>query len=115
MKPLQRFCLTLELRDDQELISEYLYWHQKEHIWPEIPEGIKAVGIRQMDIYRLDTRLFMIIEAGPDFDFDRDMKLLATLPRQAEWEAFVSVFQKSVPGETSAEKWKLMNKIFELD
>ncbi|MEI7725873.1 MAG: L-rhamnose mutarotase [Bacteroidota bacterium] len=114
MKPKQRFCLTLELRDDQELVSDYLYWHEKEHIWPEIPEGIKAVGILQMEIYRMNTRLFMIIEAGPDFEFDRDMKLLSTLPRQAEWETFVSRFQKTGPGETSAEKWMLMNKIFEL-
>ncbi|MEI6885951.1 MAG: L-rhamnose mutarotase, partial [Bacteroidota bacterium] len=31
-----------------------------------------------------------------------------------EWEAFVSKFQKSAPGETSSEKWKLMEKIFEV-
>ena len=114
MEFLQRFCLTLDLQEEQELIREYLHWHEKEHIWPEIPEGIKEAGIQKMEIYRLGSRLFMIIEAGPGFDFDRDMSRLSTLPRQQEWEAFVSKFQKSLPGESSAEKWKVMQKIFEL-
>jgi L-rhamnose mutarotase len=115
MKPVQRICLSLELKEDPDLIGEYIYWHQKDHIWPEIPEGIRAAGISRMEIYRLGNRLFMIIEAGPEFDFERDMKRLAGFPRQQEWEAFVSAFQKSLPGETSSEKWKLMEKIFSLE
>jgi L-rhamnose mutarotase len=110
----RRFCLTLDLQDDPALINEYLHWHKEEHIWPEIPEGIKAVGIRSMEIYRLETRLFMIIEAEPSFEFDRDMEQLATLPRQKEWEDFVSQFQKSVPGSRSKDKWKRMDRIFVL-
>jgi L-rhamnose mutarotase len=111
----QRFCLTLELKDDPGLITEYEHWHKSENIWPEIPAGIKEVGIRSMEIFRFGNRLFMIIEAGSEFDFERDMAKLASLPRQQEWEAFVSKFQKSAPGETSSEKWKLMEKIFKLD
>jgi L-rhamnose mutarotase len=115
MIPTQRFCMTLDLQDDPELIKEYEQWHQKDHIWPEIPDGIRNVGIRQMEIYRMGNRLFMIIEAGPDFDFDRDMERLAHLPRQAEWEDFVSHYQKAGTNETSKDKWKLMEKIFSLD
>jgi len=115
MNPAQRICLTLDLQEDPDLISDYIHWHEKRHIWPEIPQGIRAVGIRQMEIYRLGNRLFMIIEAGPEFDFERDMRRLATLSRQQEWEAFISKYQKSQPGETSSEKWKLMEKIFDLD
>jgi len=58
--------------------------------------------------------MFMIIEAIPQFDFERDMKRLSTLPHQQEWEAFVSKFQKSIPGEKSSEKWKLMERIYTL-
>ena len=114
MKTAQRFCLSLDLKEDPDLISEYIHWHEQEHIWPEIPEGIRSAGIQQMELYRFGNRLFMIIEAGMEFDFERDMKRLAGLPRQQEWEAFVSKYQKSLPGETSSEKWKLMEKIFEL-
>jgi len=111
---MQRFCLTLDLKDDAALIQEYQYWHMSEHIWPEIPKGIREVGIVDMEIYLLGTRLFMIIEAKEGFDFDRQMALLAELPRQKEWEAFVSKFQKSEAGATSSEKWKLMDRIFKL-
>jgi L-rhamnose mutarotase len=114
MPNLQRFCFTLDLRDDPELIREYLHWHRNENIWPEIPEGIKAVGIERMEIYHLGTRLFMILEAGPGFDLARDMARLATLPRQMEWEEFVSKFQRSNRGDSSAEKWKVMERIFQL-
>ncbi len=115
-KPQQtkRYCLTLDLKDDTALIREYRYWHMSDHIWPEIPKGIREVGIVDMQIYLLGTRLFMIMETRPDFDFARDMAKLSGLPRQKEWEAFVARFQQSLPGAASSEKWKLMDRIFKL-
>jgi L-rhamnose mutarotase len=115
-KPLQtkRYCLTLDLKNDSALVGQYRYWHMSEHIWPEIPKGIREVGIVDMEIYLLGTRLFMIMETGPEFDFTRDMAKLSGLPRQKEWEAFVAKFQQSLPGAASNEKWKLMDRIFKL-
>ena len=110
----KRYCLTLDLKEDTTLIREYKYWHMPEHIWPEIPKGIREVGIVDMEIYLLGTRLFMIMETTANFDFNKQMARLAELPRQKEWEAFVSKFQKSLPGATSSEKWKLMDRIFKL-
>lgn len=115
MKPLQRYCLTLDLNEDPAKIKEYIHWHRSENIWPEIPAGIKAAGIRYMEIYLLGTRLFMIIEAGPEFDFERDMERLSALPRQTEWEEFVAKFQKTSPNSKSKEKWRLMDRIFSLN
>lgn len=115
MRPNQRFCLTLDLQDDPEIIREYEHWHQKDHLWPEIPAGIKAAGILHMEIYRFENHLFMIMEGGPDFDFTRDMERLGQLPRQAEWEAFVAQFQKAAMNQSSKDKWKQMKKIFTLD
>ncbi len=111
---MKRFCLTLDLKDDPALIEEYKRWHSAEKIWPEIPDGIRKVGIADMEIYLLGTRLFMIIESNDDFDFDRQMTLLAKLPRQEEWEAFVSRFQLSTPDAKSSEKWRRMERIFKL-
>lgn len=76
--------------------KEYCYWHSPEHIWPEIPEGIRAVGILNMEIYRLGTRLFMIVETPDDFDWDASFARLATMDKQAEWEDFVAKYQKAV-------------------
>jgi len=49
-----------------------------------------------------------------DFDWDEAFARLATLPRQEEWETYMSIFQVARPGATSAEKWRMMERIFHL-
>lgn len=55
----------------------------------------------------------MIMDTVDTFDFARDMAKLATLPRQAEWEALVSQFQGAKADARSDEKWQMMDKIFD--
>ena len=74
--------------------------------------GQREVGIVDMQIYRRGRSLFMIMDTVDDFDFGRDMARLATLPRQAEWEAYVSQFQGCAADASSADKWQLMERIF---
>ena len=112
--PVKRYCQTLDLRDNPELIAEYRRRHSQEHIWKEIPEGIRQVGILEMEIYLLGTRLFMIVETPLDFDWDTAMARLGTLPRQEEWEDYMAEFQLVKAGMSSAEKWQLMERIFHL-
>ena len=113
-RPVRRFCQTLDLKDDPELIERYKRVHSKEESWPEIRAGIREVGILEMEIYILGNRLFMIVETPLDFDWDSAMARLATLPRQQEWEDFVALFQASKPGASSAEKWQMMERMFYL-
>lgn len=109
---MKRYCRTLELRDDPEMIARYEEAHA--NIWPEIREGILSVGILDMQIYRYGTRLFMIMDTVDDFDFEKDNERLAKLPRQAEWEAYVAQMQGCDPNAPSTDKWHLMDKIFSL-
>ena len=111
---IKRYVQFLDINDDPELMAKYRYWHSEEHHWQEIRDGIRAVGILEMEIYILGTRLFMIVETPPDFDWDVAMAKLDTLPRQAEWEAYVSMFQQCRPGSTSSEKWQMMDRMFYL-
>lgn len=113
-KTMKRYCQTLDLKDDPALIEEYAYWHLPEHIWSEIPEGIRSVGILDMEIYRLGNRLFMIVETPDDFDWDSAFARLATMDRQAEWEDFVGKFQQAAAGSASSEKWQRMERMFKL-
>ncbi len=113
-QPVKRYCQTLDLKDDPKLIEEYKYWHKNENIFPEIPKGIREVGILNMEIFILGNRLFMILETPVEFDWDKAFGKLATLERQAEWEEFMSKYQASKPGAASAEKWQLMERIFRL-
>ena len=74
--------------------------------------GQHSVGILDMQIYRLGNRVFMICDTVDDFDFEKDNARLATLPRQAEWEAYVAKFQGADPNAPSTDKWQLMERIF---
>ena len=107
---MKRYCQTLELVNDPELIEKYCELHA--HVWPEVIEGQRAVGILDMQIYRFENHVFMICDTVDDFDWERDMACLATLPRQAEWEAYVSQFQGCKADARSDEKWQMMEKIF---
>ena len=113
-EPVKRYCQTLELRDNAELIAEYRRRHEEGNVWKEILEGIREVGILEMEIYIVGTRLFMIVETPLDFDWDSAMARMATLPRQQEWEDYMSLFQQSEAGASSAEKWKPMERMFHL-
>lgn len=110
---MKRYCQTLELADDPELIAKYCEAHAQ--VWPEIQAGIREVGILDMQIYRLGTRLFMICDTVDGFDWVADNARLAALPRQAEWEAYVSQFQGCAADAPSTEKWQLMERIFQLE
>lgn len=113
--PVKRFCQTLDLRNDLDLIARYKEMHSKEMIWKEIPQGIKEAGILEMEIYLLGNKLFMILETPVDFNWDAAFAKLNTLPRQQEWEDFMAVFQQTDSGAGSSDKWKLMERIFQLN
>ena len=112
--PTKHYCRTLELRDNPELIKEYRRRHQQGNVWQEIIDGIKQVGILEMEIFLLGTRLVMIVETPAELDLDAAMNRLSTLPRQAEWERYMSELQDAAADATSDEKWQIMERIFYL-
>ena len=111
---VKRYVQTMDLKDDEQLIAEYRRRHSKEESWQEIRDGTKEVGILDMQIFILGTRLVMIVETPLDFDWDSAMAKLATLPRQQEWEDYMAMFQKCKEGATSDEKWQMMERMFYL-
>ena len=111
----KRYCKTLKLKNNSKLIKEYKKVHSMGAVWPEITQGMKEVGIIDMEIYIAGTRLFMIMDTVSDFDHDVAMAKLATLPRQAEWEAYVSKFQQTSSDASADEKWQLLERIYEMD
>jgi len=111
----KRYCKILTLKNDSELIQQYKEVHGIDKAWPEITNGMKEVGIIDMEIYIHGNILFMIMDTVSDFDHEKAMMELAAKPRQNEWENFVSRFQISDPGATAGGKWILMERIYEMD
>ncbi|RKQ43317.1 L-rhamnose mutarotase [Roseivirga pacifica] len=109
---MKRFALTLDLKNDPQLIEQYKEHHRE--VWPEIIESIKASGIINMEIYHIDTRLFMIIEASDCFSFEKKAKMDADNPKVQEWEELMDTYQQRLSFAKADEKWVLMEKIFGL-
>mgnify|MGYP000330211840 CR=1 FL=1 len=110
----KRYCKFLELQDDPELIETYKQFHAPGKVWPEITQGMKEVGILDMEIYLCGNVLCMIMETVPDFNHDTAMAELSEKPRQSEWEQVMNQFQNS-DSETASDKWALMERIYEMD
>lgn len=109
---MKRYCLALDLKDDADLIAEYEAYHRD--IWPEIKKSILDSGITNMEIYRVGNRLFMIMETDDSFSFDRKAAMDESNSKVDEWETLMWKFQQPLPGSKPGEKWRLMERIFEL-
>lgn len=109
---MKRYCFTLDLIDDDELIAAYKQYHKA--IWPEIVESIKSSGINDMEIYLSGTRLFMIMETDDTFSFENKAKADLENPKVQEWETLMWNYQKALPNAKPGEKWRLMDQIFKL-
>ena len=110
---MSRYCLTVDLKNDPALIAAYEEHHKK--VWPEILQSLQDSGIESMQIYRLQTRMFMIIETDKDFSFERKSAMDLVNPKVQEWEKMMSQYQQALPWENPDDpwKWKLMDKVFD--
>lgn len=107
-----KYYLTVDLKDDPALIAEYEQYHVA--IWPEIRKSIIDSGITNMEIYRYDTRLFMIMETDENFSFEKKTAMDAGNAKVQEWEDLMWNYQQPLKNALKGEKWVLMNKIFQL-
>jgi L-rhamnose mutarotase len=109
---MPRHCLTLDLQDDPKKIAEYKRYHEK--IWPEIRDSLFAAGVTNMEIYLVGTRMFMIMDVGDEFSFEKKAAMDAANPRVMEWEAVMGDFQAVPDGADPVRRWAVMEKVFDL-
>jgi L-rhamnose mutarotase len=110
---MKRYCLTLHLKNDPALISEYEEHHKK--VWPEIVASIRDSGIISMQIYRYGTAMFMIMETEDEFSFERKQQADMKNDKVQQWEELMWKYQQPFAEAAPGEKWMLMNKIFDLE
>jgi L-rhamnose mutarotase len=109
---MKRYCLLLDLKNDAELIAAYEARHRE--VWPEILESIKTAGITDMQIYRWQNRLFLIMDTDDTFSFEAKATADAANEKVQEWENLMWQYQQALPGVAPGQKWQLMEKIFQL-
>ena len=110
---MKHFGLTLNLKDDPDIIEQYKVYHRE--AWPETLAGLKAVGITKMNIYLLGRQLFMAMETVDTFDIARDFpRYLEEHPKCREWDELMRTFQEPVAEAQPGEWWAQMEPVFEL-
>ena len=90
-----RYCLALDLRPDPILIAAYEAHHRA--VWPEILASLREAGIERLDIYRIENRLFMVLEANEGFSFEKKGKMDANNPKVQAWETLMWQYQQALP------------------
>lgn len=106
-----RHCLVLDLHDDPDLIAQYEAHHRD--VWPEVLTHLRAHGVREMEIFRLGTRLVMVMDTDETvFDADAMADAERRHPRLREWETLMWRFQKPTPWTPAGQKWTPMMPIF---
>lgn len=101
------------MKNQPDLIRWYEEHHKK--VWPEVISSIKDAGIESMEIYRLGTRLFMIMEVNDEFSFERKAQMDSHNKKVQQWEELMWQYQQPLEEAAPGEKWMLMNKIFDLN
>ena len=109
---MKRYCLALDLKPEAESIAQYRRHHKK--IWPEITSSIRQAGIRQMEIWLVGNRLFMIMDTEDSFSFEHKSRLDSANPKVLEWEELMWNYQQGLPQANPGQKWMIMEKIFDL-
>lgn len=105
-----RFCFTLDLVDNPEKIAEYEQHH--ENVWPEVRQSFEDAGILSMELYRWETRLFMIMDVDDTFSFERKAEIDRSNPVVQSWESLMSSYQVRLANSPEEGKWLLMKNIF---
>jgi L-rhamnose mutarotase len=102
----------LDLRDDPALAAEYEAHHRA--VWPEVQAHLREQGVTSMRIYRLGTRLCMVMETDDArFDAARMARAQAQDPRLAAWETLMWRFQAPTPWTPAGAKWTPARLVFD--
>jgi L-rhamnose mutarotase len=114
MQTQRQFCLTLDLRDDEELIREYEEFHQPGNTWVEVIDSIRSSGILDMQIYRSGTQLVMVMTVSDSFSFEDKARRDSQNPKIIAWERLMTKFQRAGADSSADAKWQKMQNIFDL-
>ena len=111
---MKTYAMALDLIDDPEVIEEYKEHHR--HVWPEVKQGLKKIGISEMKIFLTGCRLFMFLRTEDEFDLEKDFQSYTdTSPRARMWDDLMRNFQQKIPSAKIEDWWVPMEEVFNLE
>lgn len=102
---MQRIAFQLRIREGKT--AEYDEAHR--HVWPELLDELKRLGVRDYSIFRRDQQLFLYLHVN---DFAELLKQLSESAINQRWQQLMAPLFEPVldlqPGETVA----MMREVF---
>jgi L-rhamnose mutarotase len=108
---MRRLCFAIDLVEDEDLIACYDWFHQPEQARATVTASLLDGGIRELEIYRVTNRLFMVMDVNDDFDLLTKAAMDANNPEVALWESEMDRFQRPIG---TGPKWSFMEPIYSL-
>lgn len=108
---MKTFAMTIDLKDDPENIKKYLEYHK--NVWPEVRRAVKNVGMKNVRIFRLGTRMVQIFEAPDDFNPVTDVLKYAEDPIVKKWDDMMNEFQSPLANRQAGEWWAQMELVYD--
>lgn len=93
------FVRMIDLVDDPAAIAAYEEAHAPGHTPLEVLAAQRRHGIADLAIYRLGTRLVMVMEVTDAFDADALDRETAATPALLAWQRRMGALQRSLPGQ----------------
>lgn len=104
-----RHALAATLTDDPAAIGAYVDAH--EHVWPEVIEAGRSVGVLSTSIYRRDRHLFMVLVVSSKFDWTEYSSVLESSERVRSWQQLVDQYLVAVEGALDGTRWTPMVEV----
>ena len=105
--------LTPDFKEGGRSIAEYERYHQK--IWPEITKSIEDAGVVHLDIHRVGTRKFTVLEVNEQFCFEAQAKGDLANPKGPRMGGVDVEVLEGAPNSRLGEKWLPVERTFRLE
>ncbi|QXT35516.1 L-rhamnose mutarotase [Sphingomonas sanguinis] len=96
----RRFVRMIDLADDTAAIAAYEAAHSPGNTPAEVLALQRRHGIVELEIYRLGTRLVMLMEVDATFDPEGLDRETAADPVLIEWQRRMGALQRPLPGHS---------------
>jgi L-rhamnose mutarotase len=107
----KRLSEIRKLVDDAKQIEEYKYHHALGRAWPDITQGLKNAGIKDMEIYMVGNRTFKIYDVEMNFDIKSSFNKSIT-SKSKEWGALVGTSDRPFLDKNGKQISQFMERIY---
>jgi L-rhamnose mutarotase len=88
------------------------YDESHRHVWPEMLQALKSVGISNYSIFRRDRLLVLVLEVD---DFERAWAKLDRNPVNLRWQKEMAPLFEPLAGLEPDERFAMMREVFFLE